>query len=126
MKLRTQSPKKKEKEMYNSNNNKEKKKRILARQEEGSRSSQRTCSKDLGQTRGHAVRRINIKVLCMFRFSTKMPLKIQQNPMKELGRDTQRLGILGTCSTAKVGLRQLKRGATKHKKQTVDTSFSST
>ena len=29
--------------------------------------------------------------------------------MKELGRDTQRLGILGMCSTTKVGLRQLKR-----------------
>ena len=81
--MRAQSPKKKEKEMYNSNNNKEKKKRILARQEEGSRSSQRTCSKDLGQTRGHAVRRINIKVLCMFKFSTKKAIK---NPAKSSER----------------------------------------
>ena len=84
MKLRTQSPKKKEKEMYNSNNNKEKKKRILARQEEGSRSSQRTCSKDLGQTRGHAVRRINIKVLCMLRFP--------ERPLKNLAKSSERTG----------------------------------
>ena len=39
-----------------------------------------------------ATRRINIKALCMFRFPTKKGhLKIQQNPVKELGRDTQRL-----------------------------------
>ena len=70
--------------------------------------------------------RINIKALCMFRFPAKMPLKIQQNPVKELGWDTQRLGILRTCSTAKVGLRQLKRGTTKYKKRRIDMSFSST
>ena len=39
----------------------------------------------------HAARRINIKALCMFKFPVKRPLKIQQNPVKELGRDTQRL-----------------------------------
>ena len=88
--MMAQRPKKKEKERYN-NNNKEKKKRIPSRQEEGSRLGQRTCSKDLGQTRGHAARRINIKALCMFRFLAKIPLKILQNPVKELGRDTQRL-----------------------------------
>ena len=39
-----------------------------------------------------AARRINIKALCMFRFpAEKVHLKIQQNPVKELGRDTQRL-----------------------------------
>ena len=55
--------------------------------------------------------------------------------MKELGQDTQRLpeardpqrpGILGTCSTANIGLRQLKRGTTKYKKWRTDISFSST
>ena len=39
----------------------------------------------------HAARRINIKALCMFKFPAKRPLKIQQNPVKELGQDTQRL-----------------------------------
>ena len=62
--MKAQSPKKKEKEI----NNKEKKKRI--------------------SIRGYAARRINIKALCMFRFLAKMPLKIQQNPVKELGQDT--------------------------------------
>ena len=38
----------------------------------------------------------------------------------------QRLGILRMHSTIEVGLRQLKRGATKHKKQRADMSFSST
>ena len=31
--------------------------------------------------------------------------KTIKNQVKELGRDTQRLGILETCSTTKVGLR---------------------
>ena len=56
----------------------------------------------------------------------KRPLKIQQNPVKEMGRDTQKLRILMTCNTAKVGLRQLKRGTTKYKKRRTDMSFSST
>ena len=68
--MKAQNPKKKKKEI-NNNNNKEKRR--------GSQSSQRTCSKDLGQARGYAVRRINIKALCMFR-PTQRPLKIQQNP----------------------------------------------
>ena len=80
--MKAQNPKKKKKEI-NNNNNKEKRR--------GSQSSQRTCSKDLGQARGYAVRRINIKALCMFRFPAKMPLKIQQNLVKELGQDTKRL-----------------------------------
>ena len=42
-------------------------------------------------------------------FQQKGQYKIQQNLVKELGRDTQRLGLLGTCNTAKVGLRQLER-----------------
>ena len=75
----------------------------------------------------YEVRKINIKALCMFRFpEKKRPLKIQQNPVKELGQDTQKLGILMTCNTAKVGLRQLKRGTTKYKKRRTDMSFSST
>ena len=74
----------------------------------------------------YEVRRINIKALCMFRFpKKKRPLKIQQNPVKELGRDTQKLEILMTCNTAKVGLRQLKRGTTKFKKRRTYMSFSS-
>ena len=64
-----------------------------------------------------AARRINIEALCIFRFpAKKCQIKIQQNPMKELGRDTQRPGILRMCSIANVGLRQLKRGTTKYKK----------
>ena len=59
-------------------------------------------------------------------FQQKMSLKIQKNPVKELGWDTQRLGILRTCSTAKVGLRQLKRDTTKYKKRRTDMFFSST
>ena len=39
--------------------------------QQGSRLVQRTCSKDLGQARGYATRRINIKALCMFRCMQK-------------------------------------------------------
>ena len=64
-----------------------------------------------------AAKRINIKALCIFKFpAEKGHLKIQQNPMKELARDTQRPEILRMCSIANVGLRQLKRGTTKYKK----------
>jgi len=41
-------------------------------------------------------------------------------------RGCQRFGILGMHNTVEVGLRQLKRGATKHKKRRADMSFSST
>ena len=44
--------------------------------------------------------------------------------MKELGRDPQRLRILGTCSI--VGLRQLKRSITKYEKWRTNMSLSST
>ena len=43
--MKAQNPKKKEKERNNNNNNNNKEKR------RGSRSGQRTCSKDLGQAR---------------------------------------------------------------------------
>ena len=83
--MKAQSPKKKEKER----NNKEKKRGSRSEDmQQGSRARPETCSKDLGQARGYAARRINIKALCMFRFLAKMPLKIQQNPVKELGQDT--------------------------------------
>ena len=82
--MKAQSPKKKEKERYNNNNNnnKEKKKRISIRGH---------ATRISGKARGYVVRRINIKALCMFRFPAKMPLKIQQNLVKELGQDTKRL-----------------------------------
>ena len=41
-------------------------------------------------------------------------------------RGYQRLGILGMHNIVEVGLRQLKRGATKYKKRRADMSFSST
>jgi len=47
--MKAQSPKKKEKERNNNNNNNKEKRR-------GSWSGQRSCSKDLGQVRGHAAR----------------------------------------------------------------------
>ena len=47
----------------------------LENMQQGSRSDQRTCSKDLGQARGYAARRINIKALCMFRFLAKKDIK---------------------------------------------------
>ena len=84
--MKAQSPKKKEKER----NNKEKKKRTSVRGH---------AARISGKTWRYAARTININALCMFRFPTKRPLKIQQNPVKELGWDTQRLEILEMCST---------------------------
>ena len=80
--------------------------------QQGFRQDQRTCNKK-NQHQGPMYVQISNK-------------KAIKNPVKELGRDTQRLGILGTCSTTKVGLRQLKRGTTKYKKWRTDMSFSST
>ena len=87
--MKAQNPKKKEKER----NNKEKKKRTSVRGHAAmiSGKTRGHAARISGKTRGYVVRRINIKALCMFRFLAKIPLKILQNPVKELGRDTQRL-----------------------------------
>ena len=75
----------------------------------------------------HAARRINIKALCVFKFSAKMAIKksskIQWKNWAEIPKGCQRLRIFGTCST--VGLRQLKRSATKYKKWRTNMSLSS-
>ena len=63
----------------------------------------------------HAARRIDIKALCMFRFPAKKAIKkVQQKNWAGIPRGYQRLGILGTCSTAKVRLKRLK--GEKHKR----------
>ena len=132
--MKAQSPKKKkEKER----NNKEKRRGSQsedmqqgsqARPEDmhqGSRPGQKTCSKDLGQARGYAARRINIKALCMFRFPTKKAIK---NPAQSSERTG--LGYLVARDPRdvqhSVGLRQLKRSTTKYNKRRTDMFFLST
>ena len=82
--MKAQCPKKKEKER----NNKEKRRGSRARPKDmrqGSWVRPEDMQQGSRQARGYAARRINIKALCMFRFPAKRPLKIQQNPVKELG-----------------------------------------
>ena len=95
--MKAQSPKKKRK-----------KKEIIKKKEEDLsqrtcskdlRQDQKTCTKDLGQARRHAVR-ISARPEDMQQeestsrpyvcsdFQQKRPLKIQHNPVKELGWDT--------------------------------------
>ena len=71
--MKAQNPKKKEKERKKNNNNKEKRR--------GSRSGQRTCSKDLGQARWYAAR-ISTKGYAaryMFIFPTKAIKNLAKN-----------------------------------------------
>ena len=63
-----------------------------------------------------AARRINIKALFMFKFPAKRPLKSPAKSSERIESGYQRFRILGTYSTANVGLRQLKKGTTKYKK----------
>ena len=78
--MKAQNPKKKEKERNNNNNNNNKEKR------RGSRSGQRTCSKDLGQARGYAAR-ISTRGYAaryMFIFPTKAIKNLAKNQVLSL------------------------------------------
>ena len=110
--MKAQSPKKKRKM-----------KEIIKKKEEDL--GQRTCSKDLGQVRGYAARRINIKALCMFRFPTKKAIK---NPAQSSERTRLRYPEAWDPRDVQhsVGLRQLKRSTTKYNKRRTDMSFLST
>ena len=100
--MKAQSPKKR------------KKKEIIKKKEEDLgqrtcskdlRQDQKTYSKDLGQARGYAARRINIKALCMFRFQAKKAIK---NPTQSSERTG--LGYPGAAKGSGSSGRPTQRG----------------